>query len=97
MNLCMEISKLYKVKTKMIICNLDGPYNAEKVVELEHKFSKLDEVDDITILINNAGLATNGMLGTTDAWNYQSFLSCMYVDTFPIPLVTKFILPKILS
>jgi len=61
---------------------------------MEEKFKDLQNV---SILINNAGLGTFGFCGTPDKWNYQSFLSCMYVDTFPVPLITKFLLPKILK
>lgn len=72
----------------------DGPYTKEKIAEFEEKFKNLENV---SILINNAGLATFGFCGSNDPWNYQSFLSCMYVDTFPIPIVTKLVLPKILA
>jgi len=40
------------------------------------------DLKNVSILINNAGLGTFGFCGNNDPWNYQSFLSCMYVDTF---------------
>ena len=74
--------------------NLDGPYTVEKVTQIEEKLKALENV---SILINNAGIATYGLCGDPSSWDYTGFLSCVYVNTFPLPIVTKFILPKILA
>jgi len=48
-------------------------------------------------LINNAGTATIGMCGDSNPWNFERTLSCIYVNTFPLPIITKIVLPKILE
>ena len=66
-----EILQKYGVSTKAIQIDLDGPYTVERCQEIEQKFADLENV---SILINNAGV---GNYGNAHELGWASALSCI--------------------
>jgi len=76
---------------KTILYDLNGPYTVDKIKEIEHLF---EDLEDVSILINNAGVLS---LNKVENLNIEQTLRNIYVNTFPIPIITKILLPKMLA
>lgn len=84
----------YNVKTEKILLDLNGPYDELKLKHTQECLKVLDD-RDVSILINNAGFGSFGKLGKTDNNSMLQHFNMIYTNTFPLPLITNIILPKI--
>ena len=90
--------ELEKEKSSLIIeilqFNLNEPFTDQKIQELDEKITSITKGEEISVLINNAGVITRKFL--CDLTNEQ-IRSMIYVNTLSLTLITKLIIEKMLK
>ena len=74
--------------------NLNEPFTDKIIQELDEKITTITKGEEISVLINNAGVITRKLL--CDLTNEQ-IRSMIYVNTLSLTLITKLIIEKMLK
>ena len=90
--------ELEKINSKSIIkilpFNLNNSYDDKTIEDLDKKITELTSGEEISILINNAGVITRKNLCDISD---EQIRSMIYVNTIAVTFLTKIVLEKIIA